>query len=205
VNAYKAVLAAAGATPPPSDTTPPATSITASPGGSTVSGTVSVSIAASDNVGVTKVELYLNAALAGTSATSPATFSWNTTAYPNGSYSLEARAYDAAGNVGTSAPLNVSVQNTLADLTAPVVQITSPATGTTVARSTKVYVTASDNVAVSQVDLMVDWKFYATSYSAAAVFSWNTSKLARGSHTLQAVAHDAAGNEGSSSVVTIYK
>ena len=75
VNAYKAVLAATGGTPPPTDTTPPTTAITAPTGGSILSGTVSVSVAASDNIGVTKVELYLNGALAGTTTTVPATFS----------------------------------------------------------------------------------------------------------------------------------
>src|SRR5206468_6392864 len=43
-----------------SDTTPPSTSITAPANGATVSGTTSVTASASDNVGVTKVEFYLD-------------------------------------------------------------------------------------------------------------------------------------------------
>ena len=41
--------------------------------------------------------------------------------------------------------------------------------------------------------------------SSTPVFSWNTSKVARGSHTLKAVAYDAVGNSNASTVVTVYK
>src|SRR5207244_4182065 len=78
VNASKAVLAATGGTLPPADTPPPTATITSPTSASTVSGTVSLAVAASDNVGVTRVEWYLNGTLAGTSTTLPATFSWST-------------------------------------------------------------------------------------------------------------------------------
>src|SRR5205823_6228067 len=142
VNAYKAVLAATGGSS--TDTTPPSATITSPSDGSKLSGTVTIGVSAADNVGVTKVECYISGLLASTSTTG--SFSWNTTTNANGSYSLQARAYDAAGNVGASATVSVSVQNTPADLSAPVVQITSPTSGATVARSTKVYVAASDDV-----------------------------------------------------------
>ena len=112
---------------------------------------------------------------------------------------------DAAGNVGASTLLNVTVQNAAADTTAPAVQITSPTSGAAVLKTTKVYVSATDNVGVTRVDLLVDGKVYSTSTSATPVFSCNTSKLSRGSHTLQAVAYDAAGNSTRSTVVTVYK
>jgi hypothetical protein len=188
------------------DTTAPTATITAPASGSTVSGVVSVNVSATDNVSVTKVEWYLNGTMAGTSATASAAFTWNTTGYPNGPCNLQAKAYDAAGNVGVSTTLNVTVQNAVADVSPPATQITSPTNGNTVSgKSTKVYATANDNVGVTKVDLMIDGKFYSTSTSAAPVFSWNTSKLSRGQHTLQSVAYDAAGNKGSSTVVTVNK
>ncbi|HEV2722291.1 MAG TPA: Ig-like domain-containing protein, partial [Thermoanaerobaculia bacterium] len=93
------------------DTTPPTTSITAPANGATVSGTVSVTASASDNVGVSKVEFYLDGALKTTDTASPYTWSWDTTASANGSHSLVTKAYDAAGNVGTSATVTVTVSN----------------------------------------------------------------------------------------------
>src|SRR5204863_6559953 len=146
-----------------------------------------------------------NGASAGSITTGTPTFSWNTAAGPNGQCTLQARAYDAAGNVGASTTLNVTVQNAAADTTAPTVQITSPTSGATLLKTTKVYVTAGDNLGVTRVDLLVDGKPYSTSSSSTPVFSWNTLKIARGSHTLQAIAYDAAGNSTRSSSVTVNK
>jgi len=97
------------------DTTPPTTSITAPANGATVSGTaVSVTASASDNVGVTKVEFYLDGALKSTDTTSPYAWTWDSTTAANGSHTLVSKAYDAAGNVGTSATITVTVSNTSA-------------------------------------------------------------------------------------------
>lgn len=93
------------------DITPPVTSITAPLNGATVSGTTTVTASASDNVGVTKVEFYLDGALKSTDTTSPYSWSWNTTTATNGSHALTSKAYDAALNVGTSTTVNVTVSN----------------------------------------------------------------------------------------------
>src|SRR5207244_927391 len=57
---------------PSTDTTPPTTSISAPTSGSTVSGTTTISATASDNVGVTKIEIYIDSVLkaSNTNATS---------------------------------------------------------------------------------------------------------------------------------------
>ena len=96
----------------PADTTPPTTAITSPAAGSTVTGTVTVTASASDNVGVTRVELYVDGALLATDTASPWSASWNTATATNGSHSLTSKAYDAAGNVGTSAAVTVTVSNT---------------------------------------------------------------------------------------------
>jgi hypothetical protein len=100
-----------GAPPPPTDTTPPTTSITAPAAGATVSGTTTITATASDNVGVTKVEIYVDAALKTSCTASPCNFAWNTTAETNASHTLSSKAYDAAGNVGSSAGVTVTVSN----------------------------------------------------------------------------------------------
>jgi len=107
---YDDVVVTAG-TP---DTTPPTTSITSPANGATVSGTVNVTASASDNVGVVKVEFYIDSVLSSTSTTSPYTFSWNTTTVANGSHTIFSKAYDAANNVGTSATVTVTVSNSTA-------------------------------------------------------------------------------------------
>ncbi len=96
------------------DTTPPTTSITAPANNATVSGTTTISASASDNVGVVKVEIYIDSVLAATLTTSPYNFSWNTTTVANGTHTIFSKAYDAANNVGTSGTITVTVANTTA-------------------------------------------------------------------------------------------
>jgi hypothetical protein len=93
------------------DTQAPTVSITAPANGATVVGTVAVDATASDNVGVTKVEFYVDSVLKSTDTTSPYSWSWDTTSVSNGSHSLTAKAYDAALNVGASTAVSVTVNN----------------------------------------------------------------------------------------------
>src|SRR3989344_2411198 len=100
-----------------SDTTAPNASITTPANNTTVSGTVNVAATASDNIGVSKVEFYVDSLLSYTDGSSPYAFSWDTA---NGgthaclgdhTHSLFARAHDTAGNVGTSPSLQVSMSD----------------------------------------------------------------------------------------------
>ena len=93
------------------DTTAPTTSITSPANGATVSGTVTVNANASDSVGVTRVELWVDGVLTGSDTTAPYQIAWNTTTASNGGHGLQTRAYDAAGNVGSSSTVNVTVSN----------------------------------------------------------------------------------------------
>src|SRR5205085_9564094 len=93
--------AGAGTPPPPpvptGDTTPPAVSITAPVAAASVSGTVSVTAAASDNVGVAGVQFKLDGNNLGAEATvAPYKVSWNTTSVAPGAHTLTAVARDAA-------------------------------------------------------------------------------------------------------------
>ncbi|MBW3538469.1 right-handed parallel beta-helix repeat-containing protein, partial [Candidatus Parcubacteria bacterium] len=100
--------------PPPSDTTVPAVNITAPANDATVSGTTSVSANASDNVGVTKVEFYLDNNLQSTATANPYNWSWDTTGTANGTHTLTAKAYDAASNTASSGPVSVNINNATA-------------------------------------------------------------------------------------------
>ncbi|MDE3246184.1 MAG: M4 family metallopeptidase, partial [Acidobacteriota bacterium] len=106
---YNLALTYTGGTPPPpSDTTPP----TASASESGTSGTITLSATATDNVGVTKVEFYVDGVLKGTDTASPYTMTLDSTTLTNATHSLVAKAYDAAGNVGTSTAVSFTINNT---------------------------------------------------------------------------------------------
>ncbi|MGP0593604.1 Ig-like domain-containing protein, partial [Nitrospira sp. T9] len=95
------------------DTTSPTVTLTA-PSAGTVSGSVTITANANDNVGVIGVQFRLQGAnLGAEDTTNPYSTSWNTTTVPNGSYTLTAIARDAAGNT-TSATRTVTVSNTTA-------------------------------------------------------------------------------------------
>jgi Bacterial Ig domain len=70
---------------------------------------VNVAITASDDVGVARVEFYVNGGLMCTFAASPYTCAWRVPAAAGKTYSLQAKAYDAAGNVGVSGVVSVTV------------------------------------------------------------------------------------------------
>ena len=93
------------------DTTAPAVTVAAPANNATVSGLVLITANASDNVGVTNVSFYVNGNLAATSSGSQLSYSWDTTVLADGSYTLSARAYDAAGNIGQSSATVVTVSN----------------------------------------------------------------------------------------------
>jgi hypothetical protein len=100
-------------TQPVPDTTPPTVAITAPAPGATVSGTVTVTASASDNVGVAGVQFLVDGTNLGTEVTIPPyTLSWNTGTTSNGAHILSARARDAAGNAATAANVSVTVSNT---------------------------------------------------------------------------------------------
>ncbi|HSP13351.1 MAG TPA: Ig-like domain-containing protein [Thermoanaerobaculia bacterium] len=184
----------------PPDTTPPTVSITAPANGATVSGTTSVTASASDDVGVSKVEFYLDGTLQSTDPTSPYAWSWNTTMTTNGGHALTSMAYDAAGNRATSAAVNVTVNN-MADTTPP----TAPANLTATAGKRKISLSwsaSTDNVGVTGYQV---WR----ASSAAGPFSQiatststtytNSNLTSRSTWYYYVMAADAAGNVSAAS------
>jgi thermitase len=200
VNAYKVALAAKGLV---GDTTPPTVSISSPVTGATVTGTLTVSGLATDNVGVVKVELWVDGTL-NTSTTSPSyALNWNSASIPNAGHTLTVKAYDVAGNVG-QASVGVTVANIVVpDTQPPTVAITNPVNGAHVSGNVKINVSASDNVAVSQVSIYVDGVLKYTGTASPYTYAWNTQKVAKGNHVITANAWDAAGNLGSASPISV--
>jgi len=114
--------------------------------------------------------------------------------------------YYGSGRVNAYRAASAALALVNSDVTAPVVTISSPADGSTVSPSTqRIVVSSSDNVAVTKLDLYIDGRFFGTSATPTATFSWSTRKVASGSHTLQAYAYDAAANVGVSTTVTVWR
>ena len=84
--------------------------------------------------------------------TPPYSISSNTTTATSGSHTLTAQAFDAAGNMGSSAPVTVTVTN---DTTPPTVAISSPTAGQTVSGVVTMTASAADNVGVTRIDYCI--------------------------------------------------
>jgi len=100
------------------DTQPPTVSITAPANNAALSGTVTLTATASDDVGVVGVQFRVDSANVGSPVTNlPYSYAVDTTTVSNGAHTITAVASDAAGNASTSAAINVNVNN--AGSTAP--------------------------------------------------------------------------------------
>ncbi len=185
--------------------TPPVVSITSPTNGSTIAGTTTISANATDNIGVDHVRFYRDSIFIGSDATTPYSMSWDTTQTTNGTYNISARAYDAAGNIGTSSTISVSVANNTnplpSDTTAPVVIIKAPIQGATVASTVSISASATDNISVTKMELYIDNALITQNIQKTSITNkWNTRKYSNGPHTILVKAYDAAGNVGQSSV-----
>lgn len=105
------------------DATPPQVALTAPADGAKVSGSVTLTATASDDVGVTSVGFYrrddVGEYLLASDSAAPYSQSWDTTTVADGAYELFAQAYDAAGNATRSEAVTVVVAN-LTDVVPPV-------------------------------------------------------------------------------------
>ena len=185
------------------DTTPPTVSMTAPVAGA-VTGTITVTANAADNIGVAGVQFLLDGASLGVEDTAaPYSISWNTATATNGTHVLTARARDAAGNNNTSTSISVTVNNVVTDTTPPTVSMTAPVAGA-VAGTITVTATAADNIGVAGVQFLLDGVSLGAEDTAAPYsISWNTAATTNGTHVLTARARDAAGNNTTSTSVSV--
>lgn len=91
------------------DRTAPSVALTSPAEGTVVHGVTLIKAAASDDVGVARVEFYLDGVLQGSATSAPYSYAWDPSGVGKGSYNWTAKAYDAAGNVRTSAGVAVTV------------------------------------------------------------------------------------------------
>ncbi|SFK43587.1 Subtilase family protein [Nitrosomonas aestuarii] len=190
-------------------------------GGATISDLVPVDIEAFDNVDVTRVELWVNNTSVAVDTTAPFAFTWDSNGVANGPANLIARAFDAAGNAASSDTVQVTVDNpdtaketnagsptqtAAIDTKPPVVQIVNPSAGN-VSGNITITVNASDNSGATGINLFiyVDGNLEATGTGSTLSTNWNThpKRIEAGTHTIKAVATDAAGNSASAFVNVI--
>lgn len=108
------------------DTQKPTIELTNIQDGDMLNHVMSILCNVQDNIAVEKVEFYLNDEVKFTDQLLPYVWDWDAPSYPEGNYILKVIGYDTAGN---SEPVQI---NTGVDITAPSIEIISPADGSTI-------------------------------------------------------------------------
>jgi hypothetical protein len=107
---------------------------------------------------------------------------------------LTGSATSGPGTTGTSG----------GDTTPPSVSLTAPLAGSTLSGTVAVSANASDNVGVASVQFLLDGTDLGSEVTTAPYsVNWDTSTAAAGSHTLSAIAKDAAGNSTTATAVIV--
>ena len=102
---WSAVRARFGGPPPPppaADTTPPSVTITSPASGATVSKKQLIGAQVTDNVGIARVDFYVNGSLLTSDTAAPYAVWWNTRRALPGANDIAVVAYDSSGNSATA-------------------------------------------------------------------------------------------------------
>lgn len=120
---------------------------------------------------------------------------------------LGAAGYDiyyGAGRVNANRAVQLALNTSASptsDTQAPNTSILSPGDGAQISGvSTTIKISASDNVGISRLSLIIDGNTVTSVTGGNLSYKWNTRKVSSGSHVLSAVAQDAAGNSATASI-----
>ena len=174
------------------------------PNGVVSGSAVRLAASAQDDRRVDQVEFLVDGLVVGVDNAAPFEVSWNSTVVGNGARSVRVRAVDDAGNVTTSAPVSITVDNTAP----PSGAVSAPANNATVSGTVTVSATASDDVGVASVAFLVDGvRIGAPDTTAPYTLTWNTlAPLApsfNGSHQLTVAVTDTSGQTTVSAARTV--
>ena len=100
---------------------PPVVALT-SPSG-TVRGIVALTASASDALGISSVQFFVNSSSIGVLTTLPYAIPWDTTTVPDGTVILNVKATDPDGNVAVSPPVTVTIANAAVASTLTQIQV----------------------------------------------------------------------------------
>lgn len=173
--------------------------------GATVTGTIPVTVTATDHEDIPPATLLtVEISLDGGTTWLPAghtgdanttyIYNWNTEAVPNGSYTIQVRATDSEGLTTPGLPVTVTVNNIVN--IKPTVTIDIPGNGDTVDGTFDITVTATDDYtaqAALVVEISIDgseWIPIGHAGGTTYTFNWNTTLIADGPHTIAARSTD---------------
>jgi len=178
------------------DVVPPTVSIVNPLANQQVQDTVKVLASADDDRLVRNVAFFVNGDSVYNDNIYPYEYDWVTTDLADStSHAIFAKAFDQSGNWTVSTPVTVTVFPR-GDRTPPELTLLYPAAGSVLSGVVDVNVDATDNTEVTAIEFYVNGILDTTDTNAPWGFSWDTSTLLVGTHSLYVKGFDAAGNVG---------
>ena len=185
----------------PTDTSAPEVAMQSPAQNAKISGEVQVGASASDDTGVTKVEFYIDNALASSDSTSPYEYSWDTTTVTSGTHTVYAKAYDASSKSANSAAVTVTKPSPNQP---PAVSLTSPSASTVFYAPATISIdaTAADtDGSISKVEFFNGETKLAEDATAPYEYSWPG--VAAGTYVISVRATDDADSSSLSTPVSV--
>ncbi|MGZ5054304.1 MAG: Ig-like domain-containing protein [Methylobacter sp.] len=180
--------------------TPPIVTLTSPLDGSILTGNVGLTASPATT---SNVQFLVDGQPFGGLISAPYSVTWNTSTVPDGVHWLAVQTTDSTGIIGTSPVVMVNVAN--ATNSGPVVQLTSPTTGSILSATATLYATVASSQPIAKVDFFVDNGTVpvGTATSSPYMVSWDTTKVSDGTHVVTAVATDTLNNVGYSTPVSL--
>lgn len=160
-------------------------------------GIITISAEAVDNVGVEKVEFYLDDEIIFTDYSSPYRFLFDTSAIGSGGHLLKTVVFDFSG-LSTIETNEIDVVK-IKDVTSPTAEITFPKQNDKVSGKIQVTASLTDDVGLAQVFFKVDGQYEGFKglpnhpISETVTFDWDTKTLENGTYRLAIEVHDQEG------------
>jgi hypothetical protein len=186
------------------DVTPPVVLVLYPYEGSVISGSVNVSVDASDDGSIKRIWYYLDGDKKGQAEESHAIFELNVSEFADDqTHIIYAAAEDRDGNIGYSPQISVIISDS-DDIIPPVVQIVNPLDGQVVQDTVLVVAAADDNQIVREVAFFVDGDSVFSDLHYPYEYAWPVVDFSDSTeHTVFAKAFDESGNWAVSSPVTV--
>ncbi len=192
------------------DIIPPSVLIVNPQGGQVVEGIVNITAYAEDERSVQSVEFFIDGISRGSSSAYPYIYNWDTSNISDStSHTIFAKASDGGGNTAISPVIQVTVYPRIGpagDNTAPSALFLYPVAGSVVSGTVSVSVDLFDNESVTKTEFYVDGQLKTSQDNPDSpwIFNWNTAAQADTTvHSLYVKAFDAAGNAGTSGLMTV--
>jgi len=182
----------------PLDTTAPTVKLTSPAANASISGsTVNIAATATDNVGVSRVEFFVDGVSVGIDTSSPYSTTWDSSKVANGDHQLSVRGYDTAGNTSTD---SIVVRTSNGDTLAPTAPLGLLAQALAYNSVRLTWSASSDNTAVAGYRVFRDGVPVATTNNGT-VYE-DSAVNASTSYSYRVEAFDAAGNRSALSTAT---